>query len=82
MSSACIISPVLANIYSIPAYDVPATEDVGLPIKFRFNVGPALQPIAGLMNLPQGLLHTLRKHVSFNQCCFNVDPQSSMLARH
>ena len=35
-------SPVLANIHSILAYDVPCTEDVSLPTKFRFNVGPAL----------------------------------------
>ena len=42
-------TPVLANIHSILAYDVPDTEDVGLPTKFRFNVGPALQPIAGSM---------------------------------
>ena len=86
-------SPVLANIHSILAYDVPRTEDVGLPTKFRFKVGPALQPIAGSMpvnrlrrwpntNLSPGLLYTLRKHVTFNQCCFNVDPQSSTLARH
>ena len=61
--------------------------------KFRFNVEPALQPIAGSMpvnrlrcwpntNLSQDLLYTLRKHVAFNQCCYNVDPQSSMLARN
>ena len=86
-------SPVLANIHSILAYDVPGTEDVGLPTKFRFNVGPTLQPIAGLMpvtclrrwpntNLSPGLLYTLHKHVAFNQCCFNVDPQCSTLARH
>ena len=42
-------SPVLANINSILAYDVPDTEDLGLPTKCRFNVGPALQPIAGSM---------------------------------
>ena len=42
-------SPVLANIHSILAYDVPRTEDVGLPTKFRFNVGPALQPIVDSM---------------------------------
>ena len=42
-------SPVLANIHLILAYDVPRTEDVGLPTKFRFNVGPASQPIAGSM---------------------------------
>ena len=43
-------SPVLANIHSILAYDVPDTEDViGLPIKFWFNVGSALQPFAGSM---------------------------------
>ena len=35
-------SPVLANIHSILAYDVPRTEDVGLPTKLRFNVAPAL----------------------------------------
>ena len=98
MSSTCITStmapsPVLANIHSIFAYDVPHTEDVGLPTKCRFNVRPALQPIAGSMtvdrlrrwpstNLSQGLLYSLRKHVSFNQNCFNVDPQSSTLVRH
>ena len=84
---------MLASIHSILAYDVPRTEDVGLPTKFRLNVGPALQHIAGSMlfnrlwrwpntNLSLGLLYTLRKHVAFNQCCFNVDPQSSTLARH
>ena len=86
-------SPVLANIHSILAYEVPDTGDVGIPTKFRFNVGPALQPIAGSMpvnrlrrwpstNLSPGLLYTLRKHVSSNQYCFNVDPHSSTLARH
>ena len=75
-------SPMLANIYSILAYDVPRTEAVGLPIKFRFNAGPALHPIADLMlvnrlrrwpntNLSPGLLYTLRKHVAFSQCCFS-----------
>ena len=34
--------PVLANIHSIVAYDVPGTEDVGLPTKFWFNFDPAL----------------------------------------
>ena len=29
--------------------DIPSTEDVGLPTKFRLNVGPASQPIAGSM---------------------------------
>ena len=82
---------MLANIHSILAYDVPGTE--GLPTKFRFNVGPALQPIAGSMpvnrlrrwpntNLSPGLFYTLGKHVAFSHCCFNVDPQSSTLARH
>ena len=42
-------SPVLANIHSILAYDVPRTKDVGLTTKYRFNVRPALQPIAGSM---------------------------------
>ena len=36
---------------SILAYDVPDTEDVGLPTKFLFNVGPALQPTAGSMSV-------------------------------
>ena len=63
------------------------------PTKFRFSVGPASQPIAGSMpvnrlrrwpntNPSPGLLYTLRKHVAFTQCCFNVDPHSSTLARH
>ena len=42
-------TPSPTNIYSILAYDVPCTEDVGLPINLRFNVGPALQSIAGSM---------------------------------
>ena len=42
-------SQVLANIHLILAYHVPRTEDVGLPTKVRFNVGPASQLIAGLM---------------------------------
>ena len=86
-------SPVLAKIHSRLAYDVTCTEDVGPPTKFRFNVGPALQPIDDSMlvnrlrrwpntNLSQGLLYTLRKHVTCNQRCFNVDPQSSTVARH
>ena len=77
-------APELANIYSILAYDVSRREDVGLPTKFRFNVGHASQPIAGSMlfnrlrcwpntNPSLGLLSTLRKHVAFIQCCFNVD---------
>ena len=74
------------------AYDVPGTEDVGLPTEFRFNVGPASQPIAGSIpvnglwcwlntNSSLGLLYTLRKYVASTQCSFNVNPQSS-LARH
>ena len=86
---------VLANIHSILdyMYDVPRTVDVGLPTKSRSNVGPASQPIAGSMLINRlrrwpntdpslGLLYTLHTHVSFTQCCFNVDPQSSTLARH
>ena len=68
-------SPVLANIQSILAYDVPRTEDVGLPTEFRFNVGPASQPIADSMpvnrlrrwpttNPSLGMLYTLHKHVA------------------
>ena len=86
-------SPMLANIYSTLAYDVPSTGDVGIPTKFRFNVGPALQPIAGSLpvnrlrhwpnnNLSSGLSYSFRKHVAFNQCCFNVDLQSSTLICH
>ena len=40
---------MLANIHLILAYDVPGTEDVGLPTKCRFNTGPVLQLIAGSM---------------------------------
>ena len=75
-------SPVLANIHSISAYDVPRTEDVGPPAKFRFNVGPASQPIAGSMqvnrlrgwpntNLSMCLLYTLQTrgiHLMLFQC--------------
>ena len=45
------LSPVLANIHPILAYDVPSTEDVGLRTKSQFNVGPASQPIAGSMTV-------------------------------
>ena len=38
-------SPVLANIHSIFACDVPPTDDVDLPTKVRINVGPALHSI-------------------------------------
>ena len=52
-------SPVLANIYSIlviPVNQAAAciytrTHDVGLPTQFRFNVGPASQPIARSMTV-------------------------------
>ena len=60
-------SPVLANIHSILAYDVPDTEYVGLPTKFRFNFGPALQSIAGSMSV-----NRLRRWPSTNLsrvCC-------------
>ena len=33
-------------------------------------------------NPSRGLLYTLRKHVAFTQCCFNVDQPSSTLSRH
>ena len=36
--------PVLINLYG-----VPGTHNVGLPTQCRFNVGSALQPIAGSM---------------------------------
>ena len=73
------------------------THDVGLPTQFRFNVGPALQPIARLMtvnrlrcwpniNLTLGLLYTLHQHISkhmpFTRSCFNVELQPSTLAQH
>ena len=56
-------------------YDVPRTEDVGLPIQFQFNVGPASQPIAGSIpvyrlrrwpntNPTLGLLYALSQHIS------------------
>ena len=57
---------VLANIHSILAYDVPDTEDVGIPSKFPINVGQALQSIAGSM-----LVNRLRRWPSTNHrvCC-------------
>ena len=61
----------MANIPAILAYDVPGTEDVGSPTKFRLNVGPAVQPIACSMPFCDAgptPLYTLRKHVAFNQC--------------
>ena len=69
-------APVVTNEPSGPAlYDVPRTEDVGLPTQFRFNVGPASQPIAGSIpvyrlrrwlntNPTLGLLYTLSQHIS------------------
>ena len=71
---------MLANIHLILDYDVLRTEDVGLPTKFRFIVGAALcRPL--LVNRPRrwpntnpslGLLYTLRKHMTFTQCCFKT----------
>ena len=52
ISSTCIPFTIIAGAgqHSFnTTYDVPRTEDVGLPTKFRFNVGPASQPIAGSM---------------------------------
>ena len=54
MSSTCITSTTIAgdgqhSFNILVAYNLPDTEDVGQPIKSRFNVGPALQPIAGSM---------------------------------
>ena len=88
ISPTCI--PSTTSPTFILVYNVSRTEDVGLPTKFRLNVGPASQAIAGSMpvnrlrrwpntNLSPGLLYTVRKHVAFNHCCFNVDPQSSTL---
>ena len=47
ISSPCIppTTIMLANIHSILDYDVPRTDDVVLPTKFQFNVGPALPSI-------------------------------------
>ena len=67
--------PVLANIHSILAYDVLCTENVGLPTKFRFNAGPALQPIA--VPMPVYDYYGLRRWPNTNpptfaQHCSNV----------
>ena len=67
-------SPVLANIHSILAYDVPGTEDVGLPTKFGFNVGPALLPIAGSMPVNRLPRWPLDQHYS-NQNSLSSEPQ-------
>ena len=79
ISSTCIPSTTIAGD-SQHSFNtcLPCTEDVGLPTKLWFHVGPALQPIAGSMpvyrlrrwpstKLSPGLLYTLRKHVTFNQ---------------
>ena len=71
-------TPVYTNEPSRPVlYDVPRTEDVGLPTQFRFNVGPTSQPIVGSMRVNRlrswpntnptlGLLHTLRQLITFS----------------
>ena len=80
--------PVLANIHSILAYDVPRRTYRGcgptheMPVQCWASILAycwfnACQPSTTL-----GLLYTSRKHLAFTQCCFNVDPQSSTLARH
>ena len=53
-------SPMLASIHSILAYDVSPTEDISLPTELRFNIGSALQPIAGSM--PVNHQTTLAQH--------------------
>ena len=57
----------LANIHSILAYNVPRTDDVGLPTKLRFDVGQALQTIAGSMPV-----NGLRR-------CLNTNPSLGLL---
>ena len=42
---------VTSSNKSVYAYDVPGTHNVGLPIQYRFNVGPASQPIAVSMSV-------------------------------
>ena len=90
ISSTCVPSTTIAgagqhSFNRLLAYYVPHTENVGLPTKVRFNVGPASQTIAGSMpaivNDAGPTLIYLRvccilcsKHVAFNQCCLNVDP--------
>ena len=69
------------------AYDVPRTKDVGLATKFWSQPTAGSMPVNLLRRWPNtnpslGLLYTLRKHVTFTQCCFNVDPKSSTLAQH
>ena len=66
-------------------------EDVGLPTKFRFNVGQASQPIAGSMPVNRlrrwalilhWVCYILWQTRAIHPICFNVDLQSSTLARH
>ena len=63
-------APVVTNVPS-----GPAIEDVVLPTQFRFNVGPASQPVAGSIpvyrlrrwpntNSTLGLLYALSQHIS------------------
>ena len=71
-------------------FDVPRTEDVGLPTKFRLNVGPALQPIAGSMpvnrlrrwpntNLSPGLFFYFAQIRGFQPILFQCWPHSLRL---
>ena len=79
-----------AHIHLIFAYDVPGTEDVGLNHQIPVQCWASVAAHCWFdrlrrwpnTNLSPVLVYTLRKHVAFNQCCFNVDPQSSALARH
>ena len=66
-------------------------EDVGLPTKFRFNVGQASQPIAGSMPVNRlrrwalilhWVCYILWQTRAIHPIRFNVDLQSSTLARH
>ena len=65
---------MLVNIHSTLAYDVPRTDDVRLPTKFRFNVRPATQPIA-VLNLTHNLQRwpdietALSDFTVFSDCC-------------
>ena len=86
-------SLVLANINSILAFDVPGTEDVGLPTKFRSMLGQLCSPLlVQCRSIVYDAGPTLIYHGVCCILCANtwhstnavsmLTPQSSKLSRH
>ena len=97
-SMLCRVSFSLMNVLWYPLisqctclYDVPGTHNVGLPTQYRFNVGPASQPIA--VSMPAN--HT-RRWLNIEQnrvvipcllwlpyeCTDALDPVRPLLGKH